>query len=163
MISIILPILSLFIDTETTTPSWYYPVLVAVAASFLTNLGVLLKYFLGKPKEQAQTRQINVSTFGQIQDEMDKLLDKYSHLASKITDVEWDSDRRYRKLRTAVLDYDDVFGRIVPSLDVKRDVTLIALMNNIQKKHREAFDEELETERKREEFDRMREHPRPNE
>jgi hypothetical protein len=147
-------ILLMFADIEQVqqaqqVPGWLYPVLSACGLSVLANIGVLIRWWLAKPEADAKTRNVDAHTLSQVQDDLERLVGRYSHLAGKITDVEWDSDRRYRKLRNATLDRDEVDERVLMRLDTVADASLMDKIRSCQIKHRAAFEEEVAIEKKR--------------
>lgn len=141
--SVILPFVFFLFDADPgSQPSWFYPVLTALGLSIVANISVFFKWLLSKPDRDARS-------LGELQDDLTKLVGRYSHLANKVADGEWDSDRRYRKLRNGILDFDDLFETIIPRLAGAENEALIDNIRLVRAKHKKAFDEEVALEKAR--------------
>lgn len=147
-----LTLLLYFLVDETTIagyPAMWYPILSALGISFLGNLAILFKWLLAKPEMDAKTSKINSEQLSIIIQDIQRVTARYSMLASKITQVEDDADRRLRLLRNIVLDGDEMAEKLYPILDPIRDANLTAKIREHLTKRRAILNEELAIENKR--------------
>lgn len=130
-------------------PSWVYPVLSALGVSVLGNIAILFRWFLGKSGEDAKTSKINTEQLSIIIQDIQRVTGRYSMLASKITEIEDDCDRRLRLIRRIILDGDEMADKVIPVLDAIKDASLITTIREYVTNRRNLLDQEMAIERER--------------